>query len=103
MESTLVTSTVKDFMTQNGFTQVVRIVKESQNHYPFVTFITADNKAENVYFSKNASKLVSAGVEIVKGFFDKFSIANIENAAGEKRIKLVSQGEGLRLNVDDLF
>ena len=97
------TISVKDFMISAGFTQVVKTVRTNTNGFPYVTFLTADNSAENVYFSKNASRLVDEGMSIEKGFFNPFRVAEITNHAGEKRIKLVGLGESLRASIDDLF
>jgi hypothetical protein len=103
MENSIETTSVKDFMVGSGFTQVVKMVRVNQNNYPYVTFIDSNNIATNIYFSKNASKLVAEGQAIEKGFFNPFRIAETTNALGEKRIKLVGMGEGLRLGVEDLF
>ena len=96
---------VKDFMKANAFTQVHNEVRQNSNGYPFVTFINGKNEAENIYFSKGASALPSAklGTPIAKGYFDAFSIAETTNTAGEKRIKLVRQGDSSRKEMDDLF
>ena len=101
----LVVVSVKDFMRSNGFTQVHNEVRQNSNGYPFVTFINGKNEAENIYFSKGAAELPQAklGTPIAKGYFDAFSIAETKNGAGEKRIKLVRQGDSSRLEMDDLF
>ena len=100
---TLSSITVQAFMQSRGFVSVVRTVKENKNGYPFVTFIDAANVAENIYFSKNASALVTAGTEIARGFFTPFMVAETTNAEGEKRMKLVAQGESMRVAATDLF
>lgn len=94
--------TVKEYMAEMGFIQVNAKVAQNVNEYPFVTFIDADNKAENVYFSKNASALVEEGDDIVKGFFDDFCVVDVINADGEKRTKIATKG-GNRIDIDDLF
>lgn len=96
----MTTSSVQDFMKQQGFVSVVTSVKENANGYPYVTFLNAKNEAENIYFSKTCSNTVAKGQVIAKGFFTPFMIAQVENAAGEKRTKLVT---GQRINVEDLF
>lgn len=100
---TIQTVLVKDFMLSAGFTQVIKMVRINSNGYPYITFVDEKNVATNIYFSKNASKLVAEGQAIEKGFFNPFRIAETTNALGEKRIKLVGMGEGLRLGVDELF
>ena len=94
---------VKDFMIAQGFVSIVKTVRANANQYPYVTFINAKNVAENIYFSKRASVAVTEGEEIGKGWLDKFQIAITTNAVGEPRTKLVSKGEGLRTELNDLF
>ena len=103
MENSIETIGVKEFMLSSGFVQVVKVVRVNANNYPYVTFVDDKNVATNIYFSRNASKLVAEGQAIEKGFFNPFRIAETTNATGEKRIKLVGMGEGLRLGVDELF
>jgi len=99
----LATVSILDFMNSQGFVSCVKAVRTNSNTYPYITFLTADNVAENVYFSKNASKLVGAGDVIAKGFFTPFMAAETTNAEGEKRWKIVSQGESNRVSIEDLF
>lgn len=99
----LVTLDVKSFMVSSGYVSVAKAVRVNSNNYPYVTFINDTNVATNIYFSKNAAKIVAEGDSIEKGFFNPFRIAEITNAAGEKRIKLVGLGEGMRRNIADLF
>lgn len=93
---------VRDWMLSNGFTQVSKAVNVNTNGYPFVTFISATNVAENVYFSKGAAEMVGEGESIARGFFEPFMIAEVTNANGETRTKLVRKTEG-RLDLEDLF
>lgn len=95
------TATVKEFAKEKGFVQVVPVVRKNTNGYPYMTFIDAENKAENIYFSKNASKLVTVGAVLDKGLASKLSIGYTKNAEGEVRIKLISNGE--RESIDALF
>lgn len=98
----LKTITVKEFMMSKGFVSINKKVGVNTNGYHYITFINANNEAENVYFSKSESANVSAGTEIVKGFFDNLQIAETTNADGELRTKIVGMS-GNRLSVDDLF
>ena len=100
---TLNTTDVKSFMVSSGFVSVVKMVRVNTNQYPYITFIDDKNTATNIYFSKNASKLVVEGQLIEKGFFNPFRIAETKNSAGETRVKLVGMGEALRANLEDLF
>ena len=97
------TKDVKSFMISSGFVSVVKTVRTNSNGYPYITFLTADNKAENVYFSKNAATMVASGDVIARGFFEPFRVAEVANADGEVRTKLVAQGDSLRANLEDLF
>lgn len=99
----IVTHSVQDWMKSNGFNQVHNRVRVNTNGYPFVTFINTNNEAENIYFSIEAAKAVSANSEIKKGFFANLIIAETTNAAGETRIKLARAGSSSRLEADDLF
>lgn len=94
---------VKDFMVNNGFVSVYKAVRENQNGFPFITFMTGDNKAENIYFSKGGAEMVAEGEVITKDLIAQFQIAETTNAAGEARIKLVRKGSGERLELSDLF
>ena len=102
-QTQLDTISVQEFMSKFGFTQLVKVVRTNTNNYPYITFIDAANKSENIYFSVNAAKLVGEGQEIKKGFFDLFRAALTTNSSGDERWKLVSQGDGLRVNAEDLF
>ena len=99
----LITMSVQAFMQENKFTTVNKEIGFNTNQYPFVTFISADNKAENIYFSKKLSDNYKPGDTINKGFFAALQIIKTVNAAGEERIKLGSLGGDNRLSVDDLF
>ena len=103
---TLETQSVKSFMQEKGFTQIGgKAVRTNKSGYPYVTFIDANNVAENVYFSKGASELVGSGEVIGRGFFDQFNIAMVHNNAANALLpKLVRQGgDGSRLDIADLF
>lgn len=81
---------VATFAKQGGFTQIAPKVRTNVSGYPFITFIDANNKAENIYFSKNAAKDVADGQVVTGAMLKGLSIAETKNAAGEARIKLVS-------------
>lgn len=98
---TMEVQTIKEFVKSQGFTQIASHVRVNTNGYPFVTFIKADNVAENIYFSKNAALLVDKGAAVTKELLSGFQIGATENAAGEVRIKLISNSE--RLSLDSLL
>lgn len=86
----LKTLSLKDFCTSKGFTQVAPVVRTNTNGYPYITFIDASNKAENVYFSKTTSQGVAEGTPVDKALLSSLQVGITTNAAGEERIKLVS-------------
>lgn len=91
--------TIKEFIAQKGFTSIVPVVRENINKYPYLTFITKDNEAENIYFSKQSP--VAVGQVVDKDFMSKFQIATVKNEAGEERIKLISNSS--RVSLADLL
>lgn len=92
--------TVGAFAKAKGFTQISPKVRINQNGYPYITFIDAANKAENVYFSKNAAKDRHEGEVITKEMLKSISVAETKNAKNEDRIKLVSSD---RLELESLL
>ena len=104
MANTIETIAVQDYMKSNDFISVVKIVRVSvENRYPYITFMDSKNVATNIYFSRNAGKLVSEGDIIAKGFFNPFRIAETINKDGVAIMKLVAQGESMRITAEDLF
>lgn len=92
---------VKDFAASRGFVQAAPVVRTNVNKYPYVTFIDSNNKAENIYFSINAAKGVTAGSPVDKQLLSTHMIGLTTNAAGEQRVKLISNSE--RIELADLF
>jgi len=95
--------TIKDFCKSKGFVQINKTIAENSNGYPFITFITGANKAENIYFSKASSANVAEGMLVTPTLLADLQIATVKNAAGEERIKLCGKGESNRLSLDDLL
>ncbi len=91
---------IKSFISSNNITSVYPKVLVNTNGYPYICFQKADATTENVYFSKNASTLVSAGQEINRDFMAKFQLVETTNAQGEMRLKFSSSAS---IDVDDLF
>ena len=91
------------FCQSKGFIETANVIRENGNNYPFVTFMNADNKAENVYFSKNASSLVTAGQMITPEFLKSLQVATTVNAKGEERVKLCFKGESRRINIQEFL
>lgn len=97
----LLTESIKDFVTKRLFNSIVPVVRENENKYPYITFIDKDNKAENVYFSKSASKHVAAGQPVTKEMLAAHQVGYTTNEAGEERIKLISNSE--RVAIESLL
>ena len=94
---------LSSFCKSNKFTEIHKTIRENTNGYPYITFITSDNKAENIYFSKSKSSEVAAGMLISPSLLKDLQIATVTNANGESRTKLVGTGESNRLTLDDLL
>lgn len=92
---------IKQFAQEKDFKQIVPTVRANTNNYPYLTFIDSKNVAENVYFSKAGSKLVTEGMPVTKEVLAQFQVAETTNEAGEKRMKLISNSE--RVELGDLL
>ena len=78
-------------------------VRANTNGLLFVTFTNKQNKAENVYFSKNEALMHTEGEAIVKGFFEDLQVLEVTYVeSGEMRLKL-SKSSPRRTAVADLF
>jgi hypothetical protein len=91
--------TVKEFCKSRGFTQIVPKVRQNSNGYPYLTFLTESNEAENIYFSKSAGEHLQAGDKIDS--LVPYQIAITQNADGEVRTKIISNSD--RVSVDSLL
>ena len=100
-QDALVVSSIKEFVKHKSFVDVAPTVRNNINGYPFITFIDDKNVAENIYFSKAASEKVDAGTPVDKALMSQHQIAITKNAAGEERVKLISNSE--RIALSDLF
>jgi hypothetical protein len=94
---------IKDFCKSKGFVEINKTVRVNQKGYPFITFMTAENKAENVYFSRTKASEVSEGMVISAELFSKLRVAETINADGEPRVKLCGSGESQRVSISDLL
>lgn len=102
MKTELKTVSIAEFCKENNFVEVNHSIKTNTNGYPFVTFINADNKAENVYFSKATSTNLTAGSPVSITMLANYRIAKTVNADGEVRTKLVSANSN-RISLADLL
>lgn len=94
---------IKDFCKEQGFVQIVKRVRSNANGYCFLTFVTADNEAENVYLSKALDESTTEGTVVDKNYLSDKEVAVVLNKDGELRYKICSKGESLRADVADLF
>lgn len=101
--SILESLSIKEFLTDFGFVQIVPEIRGNVNGYPFITFINEDNKAENVYFAKTVADKYPVGTTFGKGFFDELIIVITEAEDGEQRVKLTERSTGMRVNAMDLL
>lgn len=99
--NTLHTISVKEFAKSNNFTSIAPSIRTNSNGYPYITFIDASNKAENVYFSKASSSTLGAGRPVTKELLASYQVAETKNAEGEVRMKLVSNSS--RVSIDSLL
>jgi len=97
----LKTLTVKELCASKNFTSLAPVVRTNENGYPYITFIDKDNKAENIYFSKAAAQGVGAGQPVTKEMLSVYQIGITINAAGEERIKLISNSD--RVDISSLL
>jgi hypothetical protein len=97
----MIVESIKDFAANKGFTQIAPVVRVNENGYPFLTFIDANNVAENIYFSRKAATSVPAGTPVTKDMLVNYQIGYTKNEQGEDRVKLISNSE--RVNLSDLF
>ena len=97
------TLSLKDFCTEKGFVEIKPLIGKNVNGYPFITFITGSNAAENVYFSKNAAEIVPVDNKISKELFSKLMVTFLVNEDGEERIKLSLKNETNRVSIDSFF
>lgn len=94
---------MKDFVTNNKFVEINKVIATNVNNYPFITFIDGDNKAENVYFSIEAAKEVDAGQVVDSALLNSYNVVEYTTEAGEFRRKISRKGEGKRLRLADLL
>lgn len=97
VEKPLVVLSITEYAKTNGIVTINPKVHHNTNGYPFVTMIDAKNEATNVYFSKAASGAIVPQQPITAELLKAHQIGITTNAAGEERIKLISNSERLDL------
>jgi hypothetical protein len=100
-KQTLKVLTLKEFCASKGFVQLAPVVRTNENGYPFITFIDSANKAENVYFSRNAAQAVAAGTPVDKAMLSVYQIGVTTNAEGAERMKLITNSD--RVDISSLL
>ena len=95
------TLSLKEFMQEKSFAQVIPVVRTNSNGYPFLTFTYADNKAENIYFSKSMSEVVKDLEKVDIAFLRGLKACETANADGELRWKLTDSA-GNRVDMSAL-
>lgn len=102
IENAVTSQSVAEFVNANNITQINPTVAVSaENKYPFVTFIDADNKAHNLYFSKGLAPQYPQGTPISKGFFADINVVSYMKD-GEPRMNLSKKG-GNRLEISNIL
>lgn len=96
-KSELKTMSIKEYAQSKGITQIAPVVRTNVNGYPYLTLINAENVADNVYFSKAASMAVDAGTPVTKEMLAVYQVGITTNAAGEERVKLVSNSARIEI------
>ena len=106
----MISMSIALFCKNNGFTSVHETVRENENGYPYLTFlsnktnpVTGKVIAENVYFSKKAAKNVIEGTPVNKSMLKRLQVCVTENANGEVRNKISNIGSSPYLSLDDLL
>lgn len=101
--------TVAEFCKMKHFSELVPKVRFNSNEYPFVTFITGPshptlgaNKAENIYFTVNASENLYDGQDLREIAHDLQIVLVTYSDGRESRAKL-SRKSSSRLTIEDLF
>lgn len=91
---------LKEWMQTNGWTAVSK-VRSNANGYPFATVVNDDGDAENVYFSKRMAGEVELDAKATL-WAKSVIVREVQNAAGELRVKLCSAVGEDYTSVDDL-
>jgi hypothetical protein len=96
------TISVQEFMKELGFVSIIPQIRRNANTYPFITFMSANNVAENIYFSVNAAAALSPDAIVNREFLENHTIT-MYMVDDEPRYRLSGKGSSLRLSYDDIF
>ena len=99
---------VAEFCKMKHFVELIPKVRVNANEYPFITFITGPssplgaNKAENIYFTVNASENVHEGQDLREIAHD-LQIVVVSYTDGRESRAKISRKSSSRLTIEDLF
>lgn len=94
------TLSLKEFMTLKSFSQVIPSIRRNSNGYAFLTFTSASNEAENIYFSKTMSDSLDMQ-KVDVSFLRSLKACETTNAEGAVRWKLTDSASN-RIELADL-
>jgi hypothetical protein len=94
--------TVPEFCKMKKFVELIPKVRFNSNEYPFITFLTADNKAENIYFTVNSSDTVHEGQDL-RDIANDLQIVLVTYTDGRESRAKLSRKSSSRLTIEDLF
>ena len=95
------TISLKEFMNKKSFSQIIPVIRRNTNGYAFLTFTSASNEAENIYFSKTMSDSLTEGEKVSIDFLRSLKACNTVNSNGESRWKLTDSA-GSRVDLSAL-
>jgi hypothetical protein len=96
-------NSIAEFAQANSITQIVKQVRVNANGYSFVTFVTEDNKAINIYFGSSIGSEYHDGQAVTRELLAELQIYAYLTEDGEQRYRLVRKGESVRASLADLL
>ncbi len=103
MSNTNQFQSIADFAKANNITQIAKIVRINANKYSFLTFITDDNKAINVYFGSSIGNEYLEDMPVTREMLADLQIYHYVADDNTQRMRLVRKGETLRVSIADLL
>lgn len=94
------TLSVKDYCKQNKLVHFHPKVRVNTNGYPYITFMDENNVGNNLYFSKKGAETFTEGKQVTMQDLKQLQIGITTNAAGEQRVKLITNSERVELVFD---
>jgi hypothetical protein len=103
MSNTNQFQSIADFAKANNITQIAKIVRINANKYPFLTFITDDNKAINVYFGSSIGNEYAEDMPVTREMLADLQIYHYVADDNTQRMRLVRKGDSVRVSIADLL